>query len=138
LDSNFNIWNSSFYRNTAQEGGAINTRGTVDLEVVNSQFKNNSAREDGGAVRSENHDLSGGSSALFTFTNNTFTTNNAGDNLAGSAVQSISNRGGGILVIGQGQYVRLDSNTFQKNSASEGGGIAAIRPRLFSLSGQSK
>lgn len=133
MDCKCDISNSVFFGNNAEEGGAISTRDTVDLDVMNSQFMNNSAEEDGGAVRSENHALSRGSGSLFTFTNCEFENNNAGYDLAENAVHSISTRGGGMLVIGMGQYVRIIGSTFRNNSASEGGGIAAIGPRQFTL-----
>eukprot|EP00210_Caulerpa_lentillifera_P008407 g8019.t1 len=138
MNSICNISSSEFQHNSAEEGGAINTRGNVDLEVLNTRFINNSAIAEGGAVRSENHDISGGVGSLFTFTNSVFENNNAGFDLAANAVQGRVTRGGGIAVIGQGQYARLINNTFHNNSASEGGGIAAIGPRLFSLSGHSR
>jgi len=133
MDCKCDISNSIFFGNNAEEGGAISTRNAVDLDVMDSQFMNNSATEDGGAVKSEHHALSRGSASLFTFTNCEFENNNAGSDLAEIAVHSISTRGGGILVIGRGQYVRIIGNTFRNNSASEGGGIAAIGPRQFTL-----
>eukprot|EP00210_Caulerpa_lentillifera_P003717 g3550.t1 len=138
MSANCYIINSIFYKNQAQEGGAISTRGKVDLEIVETRFVNNSAKVDGGAIKSENHDLSGGSNALFTLHSNIFTNNNAGEDLADKSVQSRANRGGGILVVGQGQYVRITDTTFLNNSALEGGGMAVIGPRQFTISGQSK
>jgi len=108
------------------------------VDIINSDIRDNSAIEDGGAIRAENHIYDAGDRARFWFENNSVVNNLAGYELRQSGFGSRITRGGGLAVIGAGQYVDIVNSTFRNNSGSEGGAIAAIGPRQFIMTGQSQ
>eukprot|EP00210_Caulerpa_lentillifera_P003725 g3558.t1 len=131
LEANFNMSDCTFHRNEAEEGGVISSRGFIMVDIMESEFKNNSAKEEGGAIRAENHDYSTVDTARLTITNTSFENNNAGFEIRQGGLDIESTRGGGIVAIGAGQYMVIDNTTFRNNSASEGGALAAIGPGQF-------
>jgi len=129
----YNVTECLFRRNTAERGGAISVQGAITLDIANSELSENSAKESGGAIRAENYIYWRVARARFHFQNNTVINNTAGYDLDQNAVNSEVTRGGGILVLGAGEYVEIVNSTFRNNSASEGGALAAIGVRQLQL-----
>jgi predicted outer membrane repeat protein len=151
-DGKLKVSNCVFDSNTSYKGGAINNwGGSSELTVTNSEFLNNTATEDGGAIYGiykisvmnsifSNNSATEDGGAIFAngeinITRNTFDGNNA--ELNGGAIAGLphgitqntfinntaTNMGGGIYI-----YTALDisNNTFINNSAAldSGGGMA--------------
>ena len=49
--SDLTIRNSEFYSNKAKQGGALTSGQKIDLNIFNSTFANNTASEEGGAIK---------------------------------------------------------------------------------------
>eukprot|EP00210_Caulerpa_lentillifera_P003723 g3556.t1 len=137
VEASVNMSDCIFHRNEAEEGGAISTRGAINVNIVKSDLRNNSATEHGGAIRAENHAYSGGDRARLTITNSSFVNNNAGFEMRQGGIDNHVTRGGAIAAIGAGQYVDIKHTTFRNNSASEGGALSAIGPSQFLVTEQS-
>ena len=97
------INNTLFDKNSAEFGGAILQLGGT-LDIANSIFTNNVAKENGGAIYTSN--------ATVVLNKNTFTNNKANKN---------DGYGGAVLL--DYETATVDECTFTDNVASEGGAI---------------
>ena len=127
FSSDLIVEDCKFYSNSANQGGALCYGNTIFLTVKNSIFENNTAKREGGAIKSRGFDISGS-----TFINNTAGTD-GGAILARSATSSLSNsklydnhasgRGGAIFMHYNVTGLSISGDVFNNNSADYGGVI---------------
>jgi len=120
-----------FYNNEAVQGGVINAKSGVRVNIANSYLMNNTALEEGGAIYAESHVSPFGNSARLLIANSTITNNSAAIQTISNALNSIVTRGGAIVAIGAWQYVDITNTLLRYNYASKGGAIAIISARSF-------
>ena len=110
--------------NAAGEGGAIHTRGDVDVAIDNCKFEENKAMIEGGAVKVRNYASAENELARFRIRNSTIVDNGAGINLSEERLFGTETQGGGILAEGSGVELELVNNMFNSNVASNGGALS--------------
>ena len=102
------ITNSEFYSNSAQHGGAVGWGQTIDLYVYSSIFVNNTAVQEGGAIKAR----------YFTIDDSDFINNTA-------------SRGGALY--SRGNVATLENSRFTNNTASSQGGALYVNEEVNSL-----
>jgi len=94
-----------FYNNEAVQGGVINAKSGVRVNIANSYLMNNTALEEGPF----------GNSARLLIANSTITNNSAAIQTISNALNSIVTRGGAIVAIGAWQYVDITNTLLRYN-----------------------
>ena len=120
----FDINSTRFVNNSAEDGGAIDVRGDVDVAMDNCTFKGNRALVEGGAIKVRNFRSSGDELSRFRMTNSIVTENGAGTNQFEDRLYGSETQGGAILAEGSGIELELLNNTFKRNMAFNGGALS--------------
>ena len=120
-DVRHEVYNSRFHNNTAEEGGALHTRGNVDLTLTECVLTSNAALTEGGAVKALNYQTS--ERSFIVVHNSTVEKNRAGSNLFEDALYGTATVGGGLLLVGNGIDLEVRQSNFTNNRASHGGAI---------------
>ena len=129
------IFNSSFSKNSAKEGGAIHQKATIDGLYTNIRFRNNRATKSGGAVYVSEHSAA--------FDRCDMEGNNATDGgsiLANDATVNITHstfrrseahqHGGAIMVTGNSSVAVTDTTVEDSRASKKGGGIYSSSAKI--------
>lgn len=122
-DVKYEIRNSTFTANTANEGGAILTQGDVDVFMRSCTFESNSVLTEGGAIKVLNFKSGGNELAQIDMANSTMIHNRAGADIFEDALYGTQTGGGALLATGNGLDLQLLQNVFEFNEAAEGGAL---------------
>ena len=118
------IRSTAFVDNSADEGGAVDVWGDVDITIDDSTFQKNRVVTEGGATKVRNFASAEAGLARFRMNNSRILENEAGTNLFEDRLFGTETQGGGILVEGSGIDLELENNTFRGNLASNGGALS--------------
>ncbi|GMH38933.1 hypothetical protein BSKO_06831 [Bryopsis sp. KO-2023] len=133
---NASIKATSFLGNRANDvGGGIYVQ-QVDLSLSRCAFEANVARFQGGAMFCEDESfnlIKGNKNSIVTMHSSNFTGNRAGENLSSGGVESITSKGGAVVMSGLGLVSEFKDCHFSKNVASRGGAMYVFHAKILTL-----